>query len=202
MPLAKFNKHCMLRLNKILIVTLFIFISVLGWTKLAQAQVAATPIVCNLSDFNDDQGKPLENKSWILPDCVYFEGNTDTETQKQCGCRNINVFIQLLIKAANVILMMVGGVALIMFIYGGFVLLTAAGGDNVKKGKDTLVAAVIGLVIIFSAQLLLNFVLTTIFQATATSSNVEKCTPADITAGKCAAPTEVQGVQIIVPEKK
>lgn len=133
---------------------------------------------CDLSTVKDDNGNTIKNNSWFLPDCAYFEG---TEKQQTCGCRNINVFVELMINVANKILMMVGGVALLVFIYGGFLILTAAGGDNVKKGKETLVAAVIGLIIIFSAQLLLNFVLTTIIKA----------------GGK--AGVSVQGTQVIVP---
>jgi len=99
---------------------------------------------------------PVANKSIFLPDCAYFEG---TEKETECGCRNINVFIQLLTRSVNFVFVVVGGVALIMFVYGGFVILTAAGGERVKKGKEVLVAAVIGLVVIFSAQLLIKFVL-------------------------------------------
>ena len=75
------------------------------------------------------------------------------------------MYLLLLIGVANAILMIVGGIALLVFIYGGFLLLTSAGGDGVKKGKETLIAAVIGLVIIFSAQLLLNFVLDVVIKA-------------------------------------
>ncbi|MCX6778623.1 MAG: pilin [Candidatus Magasanikbacteria bacterium] len=171
----------MLRLNKILIVVL-VSVSFLGWVGEVKAQDAEKPVVCNLSTTNDDRGQPLKNDSWFLPDCVYFEG---TSVQRDCGCRNINVFVQLLINAANKILMVVGGVALIMFIYGGFVILTAAGGDNVKKGKETLVAAVIGLVIIFSAQLLLNFVLKIVVEQAPVKPSAK-----------------VEGVQINVPEVK
>lgn len=131
---------------------------------------------------------PQGNPSIILPDCVYFEG---TLLEKQCGCRNINVFIQLLIKAANVIFMIVGGVALIMFIYGGFVILTAAGGENVKKGKDIIVAAVIGLVIIFTAQLLMRFL-------------IEKALPQEAVVNgqkKSINSPEIKGLEVKLPEK-
>lgn len=132
-------------------------------------------VTCNLSSYQDESGKTLENKSWFLPDCAVFEGQTQFVGKNKngvpitlemvCGCRNVNVLIQLLINIANKILMVVGGVALLVFIYGGFLILTAAGGEGVKKGKEALVAAVIGLVIIFSAQLLLNFVLSIVIKA-------------------------------------
>lgn len=54
-----------------------------------------------------------------------------------------------------------GTVALIYFIVGGLMWMTAGGNmDKVKKGKDTLVWATLGLIIIFSAYSILNFFFT------------------------------------------
>jgi uncharacterized membrane protein YjfL (UPF0719 family) len=48
-----------------------------------------------------------------------------------------------------------------MFIYGGFVWMLAAGNDQrVQKGKDIILWAVIGLVVIFSAYAIVNMVFT------------------------------------------
>ena len=112
----------------------------------------------------------IENKSAFLPDCVYYEGNrtslgkdtkgNDVACETVCGCRNVNVFIQLLVKAANWFMGFVGAAALVMFVYGGFMMLTSGGvAEKVDTGKKALVAAVVGLAIIFSAQLLMRFVL-------------------------------------------
>jgi len=44
------------------------------------------------------------------------------------------------------------------FIYGGFTLILSHGSsEQVKKGKDILVAAIVGLVIVFSAYMLVRF---------------------------------------------
>lgn len=58
------------------------------------------------------------------------------------------------------ILGLVGAVALLMFIYGGFLWLTSGGNpDKIKKGKETLVWAAIGLAFIFSSYIIANFVI-------------------------------------------
>lgn len=68
------------------------------------------------------------------------------------------------------ILGVVGSLALVMFIYGGLTWMTSAGGaEKVKKGKDILIWAVIGLVIIFSAYALVNFVIFDVVQAPTTT---------------------------------
>jgi len=58
------------------------------------------------------------------------------------------------------ILGLTGAIALVMFIWGGLQWMTAAGNsEKVTKGRDTLLWAVLGLVIIFSSYAILNAVL-------------------------------------------
>ena len=53
-----------------------------------------------------------------------------------------------------------------MFIYGGLVWMTAAGAnEKVQKGKDILIWATVGLVIIFTSYALVRFVLVDVFGA-------------------------------------
>lgn len=72
--------------------------------------------------------------------------------------------VQTLIgKVIKSVLGVVGSLALLMFIYGGFTWMTAAGAsDKVTKGRDTLVWAVIGLVVVFSAYAMVKFVFTSL----------------------------------------
>lgn len=64
-------------------------------------------------------------------------------------------------RIIKTILGVVGALALAMFIYGGFTWLTSAGSpDKIKKGKDILIWAVIGLVVIFASYTAVDFVLT------------------------------------------
>ena len=56
-----------------------------------------------------------------------------------------------------------GTVALLMFVIGGFQWMTAAGSpEKIKKGRDTLMWAVLGLVVIFSSYAILKAILETI----------------------------------------
>lgn len=56
---------------------------------------------------------------------------------------------------ANVIstfLGIVGGIALLIFVYGGFLMLVSSGNpEKVKKGRDSLMWATLGLIIIFGS---------------------------------------------------
>ena len=62
-------------------------------------------------------------------------------------------------KVINAIMGIVGSLALAMFIFGGFTWMLAAGSsERVKKGKDIIIWAAIGLVVIFSSYALVQFV--------------------------------------------
>ena len=58
------------------------------------------------------------------------------------------------------VLGIVGSLALAMFIYGGLTWMTAAGNnEKVQKGRDILIWATIGLIIIFASYALVRFVI-------------------------------------------
>lgn len=57
----------------------------------------------------------------------------------------------------------VGSLALAMFLYGGFLWLTAGGNpDRIKKGKEIFIWSVLGLALIFGSYIAVNFVIVTI----------------------------------------
>jgi len=63
----------------------------------------------------------------------------------------------------NFFLGFLGIVALVLIIYGGFLWMTARGNeDQVKKARDLLVQAVIGLIIILSAYAIASYVISNI----------------------------------------
>ncbi|MCK4539920.1 hypothetical protein KAU09_02070 [Candidatus Parcubacteria bacterium] len=67
---------------------------------------------------------------------------------------------QLIGQIINGVLGIVGSLALVMFIYGGFTWMLAAGSnEKVQKGKDILIWATLGLVVIFSAFAIVDFIL-------------------------------------------
>ncbi len=79
------------------------------------------------------------------------------------GDYELDDFMRIAINVSNLILRFVGSLALLMFIYGGFTFLLSGGSsDKVSKGKNILVAAVIGLVIVFSSFLIIKFALKTV----------------------------------------
>jgi hypothetical protein len=87
----------------------------------------------------------------ILPACI-FKNDVSGE------CRNVSIFIKVAIDITNVIMGIVGALALIVFVYGGFVLILSEGSsEKVSKGTGAMMAAVIGLTIVFAAYLLIRF---------------------------------------------
>lgn len=65
-------------------------------------------------------------------------------------------FLDLLTFIINFFLGLVGTVAILMLIYGGFLYLTSAGGDNIKKAKNTIIYAIIGIVVILLSYAIVN----------------------------------------------
>ena len=58
------------------------------------------------------------------------------------------------------ILGFVGVLALVMFIYGGITWMTSAGAaEKIKKGRDTIVWAILGLAFVFLSYAILDFIL-------------------------------------------
>lgn len=84
-------------------------------------------------------------------------------TNPACACTGdcqFSDFVGLAVEASRFIFGITGSLALIMFAVGGFWWLTAAGvAERIEKGKKTLVAAVIGIIIIFGAWLIVNSLL-------------------------------------------
>jgi hypothetical protein len=65
-----------------------------------------------------------------------------------------------LTKAVNIISAVVGVIAVIMIIVGGFKYITSGGDQNkIASAKSTLIYAIIGLVIVALAQIIVHFVI-------------------------------------------
>ncbi len=90
-------------------------------------------------------------RSRLIPDCALQNELTDQ-------CRSVNIFITLAIKITQYLFSIIGGVSLVMFVYGGFILILSQGNEEkISQAKDILVAVVIGLLIAFGGYILIKF---------------------------------------------
>ncbi len=79
-------------------------------------------------------------------------------TSNNCGNYTLNDFVQLGVNVANWILGIVGSLALFFFIYGGVWMIISSGkSEEIQKAKTILTNAIIGLVIVFTSWVIINF---------------------------------------------
>lgn len=75
------------------------------------------------------------------------------------GRCHINDIVQTFVNFMRLLLGFVGSAVLVFFIYGGFVWLTSGGSsEKIKKGKDVVVNSIIGLIIVFGAFTIVQFI--------------------------------------------
>lgn len=75
-------------------------------------------------------------------------------------------------RLINAFLGILGILALVRTIYGGFLIMTGSSGgkeDKINKGKDVLKWSLIGLIIIFASYAIVNFVIDKVLTATGVS---------------------------------
>ena len=66
----------------------------------------------------------------------------------------------LIAQLINFTLSLVGSISLLLFVYGGIIWMTSAGSpEKIKKGRDIIVWAVIGLAVVFMSYILVRFVI-------------------------------------------
>ena len=95
----------------------------------------------------------------LIPNCALGTYNAQRGIYEQKTAPDLNCVEQILVNVAQIILGLSGAIALLMFIYGGFLWLTAAGSSSkVQQGTKIMVGTVIGLVIIFGANLAITTV--------------------------------------------
>ena len=103
--------------------------------------------------------------------------DTDLGSVAPIKITSVSALNQKIGAIIKTILGIVGALALVMVIYGGFMWMTSGGkADQVKKGKDTLVWAVAGLALIFFSYVLVNFVITAMTKNNSSNgSNPDQC---------------------------
>jgi len=83
-------------------------------------------------------------------------------------------------EVINVISVLAGAAAVVMIIIGGFRYITSAGNaEGAKAAKNTILYAIIGLVVIALAQIIVHFTLNTVSATciNGKTSSGQKCTP-------------------------
>ena len=66
---------------------------------------------------------------------------------------------QLIVKVINIMLLLAGVIAVLFMVIGGYFYMTAAGNqEQVEKGKNTAVNAIIGLIIIILSFVIINVI--------------------------------------------
>jgi hypothetical protein len=108
-----------------------------------------------LADVKSQVGSGVDAASGGSSSCTVKDanGNSTTGTPKQCLDNTIGTVV-------NILSSLVGVLAVIMIIIAGFRYVTSGGNNEaVGKAKNTILYAVIGLVVVASAQLIVRFVL-------------------------------------------
>ena len=121
-------------MQKFILILLIVMITTFGVVSLVWAD----------NGFEDVQDQGFEN-------C-----GGDNELCNPLGTSNVSSIVGRIIKA---FLGIIGTISLIMFIYGGLMMLTSAGkAEQIKKGQQTLVWASLGILIVFASYAILKFV--------------------------------------------
>lgn len=103
---------------------------------------------------------PTDSDTVNIGDNLCSGSNFNLTQGGSCGSTDTSSIQTLLAHIVNVISIIVGVVAVIMIIFGGFKYITSGGdSNNVSGAKNTIIYAIIGLVIVALAQLIVHFVL-------------------------------------------
>lgn len=117
----------------------------------------------------------------LLPACA-------TDPKQLC---QLNDIVQTVVNFARLLFGFVGSAVLLMFVYGGFVWLTSGGTpEKVKKGHEIIKNAIIGLIIVFAAFTIIQF----IFSAFGATKQVQ--------IGQPCLKNGVSGINVPAPDSK
>jgi hypothetical protein len=128
---------------KKLIISLLLVIGVAGFTAAALAAPATTTA-------------PASTTKWfrLVPECATQKG----EPGKPPPVPSLVCVLQTFGNVAMIILGLTGSLALLMFVYGGFLMVVSGGSsEKVTQGKKAIMNAVIGIFIIMCSGLIIQY---------------------------------------------
>ncbi len=133
------------KITQIMVAATLALASIIAVPALASAQVSSDP---NIQTSLCTGAADLQFKE---------SGGSDCATAASGSADEVNDLVGQII---NVFSIVVGIVAVIMIVYGGFRYITSGGDSgNVTNAKNTILYAIIGLVIVALAQFIVKFVL-------------------------------------------
>jgi hypothetical protein len=133
--------------------------------------------VASSVQFSEPPAAPF---SLPLPACI-----------KQGNC-SLNDLIATGAQFANMLIQVSGAVFLAIFVYGGFLYLTAGASKRAAEGKDVLVKSAIGLVLLFASFTLIQFLQSALISGVSGGGQQETCsaTPGYQCAYLAASPND------------
>ena len=70
---------------------------------------------------------------------------------------------QAISKISNTLILLVGAIALLFMLIGGFMLITSGGkAESVQKGKSAILYAILGLIIVILSYVIVNFIISSL----------------------------------------
>lgn len=133
--------------------------------KTLSAGTATTPEATGSASPGGYQSSNEATKNWIkenykMPTGYDTRGGVIPKCAFSGTCENVNDLLQLGINIGKYVFSIIGSVAFLAFVYGGFTIVFSFGSaEKVKKGTEVLIAAVTGMAIAFGAYMLINFIL-------------------------------------------
>lgn len=133
---------------------------------LAQCQTACVGLVCENNAWMTASGADISEfgQKYIAdnPNCESIGTTVGQGEQAAAALENpiaASSMPEIIVNIIQVLLTLLGSAALLVFIYGGIMMITSAGNEEkVKKARATLVWAVLGLAIILGSYAILSFV--------------------------------------------
>jgi len=133
--------------------------------------IITTMVMANLIIQNPQTALAACAGGFSAAKCSACQGISELGASQSCASNGSTV-TSLIKKVVDILSLIVGVVVVIMIIIGGFKFVTSGGdANNVKEAKNTLLYALIGLVIVALAQVIVHTVLHTASQVSYNQSS-------------------------------